>query len=120
MAPDKPSFWSFAKTPAGAVLIAVPVTAIIALLFAGIIKPRDLHGERIEASERALVSDKEAMKLYIEQAARQAAVEVMKQSDEKWEIRWNSLKEQVEDLKRTARWSNLRSESVATNKPSVQ
>lgn len=115
----KAAISAWAKSPFGAMIILVIIMLIALLLVVGVIRPGDFRGDGVSA-ERALVSEKEAMKLYIDQAARAAAEQVVSKSDEKWQIRWDKMEEDMADLKRMARWGNgLRPESAGANR-SVQ
>lgn len=106
-------FFAFAKTVQGAMLL----TGVLFLVGVGALKVDDLTGKNSDAK---VVSDKEAMKLYIQETARATAAEVVKASDERWTERWSDLKEDVSELKRSARWSTLRSEAGASPRPSAQ
>jgi hypothetical protein len=84
------------------------LTGVLVLFAVGIFRLSDFTNEG--AKDAKVVSEKEALKLYIDQTATAAAEKAIARSEEKWEVRWAALKEDMQDLKRVSRWGTLRSD----------
>lgn len=111
MAPDKPGLLSIIKTPGGAAVATLCASGLVFLMMSGVIQPSDLR-----RNQEQVVSDKEAMKLYIQETARSAAEEVMKKYDDRQKERWDDLKDAITELRRSSRYASLRSEAPTSTK----
>ncbi len=90
----------FLTNPVGGALSGAALVGMIWALMAGVVRPSDFH----VGNTQQVINDKEAMRLYIQETARQTAEEVVKQSDDLWKERLDDLKEQISQLRDAQRW----------------